>query len=454
MKNILAFILLISPFIHAQYTINGTMNPATESEWVILYKIEGTKQLFIQNSEIKITETTVQGEKQKLGNFNFTMPKDSKTGSYRITYSLNNKGYVDFIFNREDVRFNFHPDFPNESVTFLTSRENILYRKYVDEISKEQEVLDSIQVRVLQNPGLNLKIAYTSSLNKINTVQEKYIKVTREMYILPFIEASSRKNPSEIIATPQKYMSYMVDTFFDNIDFNNKTLLNSSFLIDRITDYVFYINYSDDTATQQKLLKESIDKVLSKVENNFFKKEVIQFLITQFEGSMNLELIDYLFGNHYNALPLHVQDKKFKEEKMGLFATEVGRNAPNFSWIEKGERQSLSKLNEGLYYVLLFWSTECSHCLREIPQLHEFLKENKKIIVIAFSLEKNDFSWKNYKKKLPNWHHVLGLKKWQNKIVNTYNINATPTYFVLDSTKKIIGKPNELKELKSFIKKL
>ena len=74
--------------------------------------------------------------------------------------------------------------------------------------------------------------------------------------------------------------------------------------------------------------------------------------------------------------------------------------------------------------------------------------------MIAFSLEKNDFSWKNYKKKLPNWHHVLGLKKWQNKIVNTYNINATPTYFVLDSTKKIIGKPNELKELKSFIKKL
>ena len=71
MKKILAFILLISPFIHAQYTINGTMSPSTESEWVILYKIEGTKQLFIQNSEIKITETSVQGEMQKLGSFNF-----------------------------------------------------------------------------------------------------------------------------------------------------------------------------------------------------------------------------------------------------------------------------------------------------------------------------------------------------------------------------------------------
>ena len=454
MKNILAFIFLISPLIHAQYTINGTMSPAAISKWVILYKIEGTKQLFIQNSEIKTTETTVQGEKHKLGEFNFTMPKDSKTGFYRITYSLNDKGFIDFIFNKEDIRFNFHPDFPNESITFLTSKENILYRKYLDEISKEQENLESIQVSVLQNPALNLKIEYKSTLNKVNNIQKKYIRASKGMYVLPFIVASFRNNPSEIIAAPQKYMSNMIDAFFDNIDFNNKTLLNSSFLIDRITDYVFYINYSDDTATQQKLLKESIDKVLSKVENNFFKKDVIQFLISQFEVSMNLELIDYLFENHYNALPLHIQDKKFKVQKKGLFATEIGRNAPDFSWVEKGETLTLSKLNEGSYYILLFWGTECSHCLREIPQLHEFLKENKKITVIAFSLENNDFGWKNYKKKLPNWHHVLGLKKWKNKIVNTYNINATPTYFVLDSTKKIIGKPNELKELKSFIKKL
>ena len=146
MKNILAFIFLISPFIHAQYTINGTMSPASENEWVILYKIEGTKQLFIQNSEIKITKTTFQGEKQKLGSFNFTMPKDSKTGSYRITYSLNGKGFIDFIFNKEDIRFNFHPDFPNESITFLTSKENIFYKKYLDEISKEQLVHKMIQL--------------------------------------------------------------------------------------------------------------------------------------------------------------------------------------------------------------------------------------------------------------------------------------------------------------------
>ena len=52
-----------------------------------------------------------------------------------------------------------------------------------------------------------------------------------------------------------------------------------------------------------------------------------------------------------------------------------------------------------------------------------------------------------------NWHHVLGLNKWQNKIAKTYNIMATPTYLVLDANKKIIAKPEGLKELEEFLTK-
>ena len=61
---------------------------------------------------------------------------------------------------------------------------------------------------------------------------------------------------------------------------------------------------------------------------------------------------------------------------------------------------------------------------------------------------------KNYKQKLANWHHVFGGNKWENKIVKTYNINATPSYFILDSTKKIIAKPYELSDVKAFIEAL
>jgi hypothetical protein len=85
--------------------------------------------------------------------------------------------------------------------------------------------------------------------------------------------------------------------------------------------------------------------------------------------------------------------------------------------------------------------------------VHKFLKENDKVKVIAFSLEKDAIGWISFKKTLPNWHHVLGLNKWQNKIARTYNIISTPSYFILDANKKIIAKPTELKDVKLFFTK-
>jgi len=149
-----------------------------------------------------------------------------------------------------------------------------------------------------------------------------------------------------------------------------------------------------------------------------------------------------------------LQDKKFKTEKLALFATEIGRIAPDFSWTEKGKKLQLSSLNEAENYVLVFWSTSCSHCLREIPQLHTFLKDKKNIKVIAFALEKDAFVWENYSKtNLYGWHNVLGLKKWENQVAKTYQIVSTPSYFVLNKNKKIIAKPEEIEDLKALFEK-
>jgi len=450
MKKLLAFIFLISSFAQAQYTINGTMAPTLESDWVILYKIVGASQKYVQDSKIKISTVDVQGKEQKIGTFSFTLPEDTEVGAYRITYKLESAGFVDFIFNKENLNFGFHPEYPNQTVTFSTSKENILYKNYQDQISTAQEKLDSIQITALQNPNLDLKKAYKDAYNNVNTIQNDYLQTSKGMYIAPFIKASLRNNPSEILDSPQTYMSNIIDTFFDKIDFTDKTLLNSSFLVEKITDYVFYINYSDDIKTQQVLFKKSVDIVISKFKDLNYKKSIIEFLIDQFETTMNLELIDYLFENHYNKLPKDIQDQKFKSSKQSLFASEVGRIAPDFSWQENGKNFKLSTLNDAEKYVLVFWSTTCSHCLNEIPKLHSFLKDNNDVKVIAFALEDDKFGWQNYKTNLPNWHNVLGLNRWENKIARTYNIIATPTYFILDKDKKIIAKPESLENVKSI----
>lgn len=454
MKNILAFILLISSFASAQNTVKAIMTPKLETDWVILYRVNGTKKEYVKDTKIKLDSLLINGEKKAVGTFNFTIPSYAEAGTYRINYSLKGATSVDFIYNKEDVSLIFNPNLPNETVAFTKSEENVLHKKYLKDISIVQQKLDSIQIETLQNPTIDSKENYKIALKNVDSVQLHYQVITKEKYIAPFIKAIARKNNPELLTSINDYMSNLKNSFFDNIDFSRKTLVNSSFLIDKTLEYVFYINYSDDTNTQQNLYKTAVKTVLSKITDVNYKKEIIEFLVQQFEGSQNLQLVDYLFENHYNKLPEAVQDNVYKKEKLALLAAEVGRIAPDFSWEEKGKKFKLSTLNDAESYVLVFWSTSCSHCLREIPQLHTYMKDKKDMKVIAFSLENDAFVWQNYAKtNLYGWHNVLGLKKWKNETARTYQVYSTPSYFILDKNKKIIAKPNEIKDVKEFLDK-
>jgi thiol-disulfide isomerase/thioredoxin len=431
------------------------MSPKIKTDWLILYKIEGTKQVFINNTTIKQDSIFIGGEKQEAGSFEIKLPEYAKPGAYRATYNIEGAGFVDFFFNKEDVSFIFNPEYPQESVIFSKSTENILYIDYKTEVSLAQRKLDSVQVAVLQNPNLDLNKEYQEALKKVTDVQRTYEENTKDKFISPFIKASARGNSPENLTSIPKYLESIKNTFFDTIDFSNRTLINSSFLTDKILEYVFYINYSEVANQQQILYKKSIKQVLLKINDESYKKDIIEFLIEQFESSKNLEIIDYLFDIHYSKLPLSIQDSKFKTDKQALFAAEIGRIAPDFSWNENGRNLKLSTLNDAENYVLVFWSTSCSHCLKEIPELHAYMKNKPNMKVVAFALEKDSFVWETYTKtNLFGWHNILGLNKWENKIARTYQIYSTPTYLVLDKNKKIIGKPNEFKDVKEFIEKM
>ena len=70
MKILVVLFLFINTTLSAQYSINVTMSPIENSSWVLLYKIEGTKQLFIKNTQVK-----KNGNK---GFFELSLPSDAK----------------------------------------------------------------------------------------------------------------------------------------------------------------------------------------------------------------------------------------------------------------------------------------------------------------------------------------------------------------------------------------
>ena len=221
MKRLVVLFLFISTTLSAQYSINGTMSPIENSSWVLLYKIEGTKQLFIKNTQVK-----KNGNK---GFFELSLPSDAKTGSYRLKYSMKKNGFIDFLFNKENIDFVFNPKDAESSIVFNISKENQIYTSFKKKIFNAQYTLDSIQSEYFRTPSSKIKEAYKNSLKNIQKIEERYTQDSQNKIVSHFIKASLRYNASEITENPVKYINNTLAHFFDNIDFSNNTLYNSSF---------------------------------------------------------------------------------------------------------------------------------------------------------------------------------------------------------------------------------
>ena len=67
---------------------------------MLLYKIEGARQVFIKNGDLKNSTKIINGKKTSISSFEFTLPADAKVGAYRVTYSQEGKRFADFLFNK------------------------------------------------------------------------------------------------------------------------------------------------------------------------------------------------------------------------------------------------------------------------------------------------------------------------------------------------------------------
>ncbi len=456
MKKLLALLILTTSIVNAQYTVKGTMTPTEKTNWVILYKIEGAKQKFVTNTTIQFDTVVVGGNKQSIGKFKFDLPNTAKPGAYRATYRNRGAGFVDFFFNKENVEFIFNPKYPDESVVFTSSRENKLYNEYLQAYAAVQKKIDENQVAYIKEENKEAKKAYKKQVKQLEDVQETYENKSEGMLVHHFIKASQRYNPSSPVDNMEDYLTTVGDNFFRYIDFKSEALFNSSFLVDRINDYVFYLNNSEDKELQQKLLRGAINKVIGELPKGKLKKSVLEFLITSLSDKRDGESVDWLFAEHYDNLPNNQKDAEFKKKILDVLRATVGRTAPDFSWEENGKEIKLSTLNDSDKYLLVFWSTACPHCVRDVPNLYSFMNNHKNTSVISFSIENSDNNfkdWNEFKKQLPNWHNAAGTHpeyKWDNETVRAYNLLGTPSYFVLDSNKKIIATPEELEDVKKY----
>jgi thiol-disulfide isomerase/thioredoxin len=133
----------------------------------------------------------------------------------------------------------------------------------------------------------------------------------------------------------------------------------------------------------------------------------------------------------------------------------VGAKAPNFEIQDPltALQTSLYELKDTTTYILIFWSSDCGHCMKELPQVHSYISNHpeKDLKIIAIGLEKKPQPWGEVIKKWPTITHTIAEGKWGHSITKKYDIQATPSYFVLDASKTITSKPYLFKDLKAVL---
>jgi thiol-disulfide isomerase/thioredoxin len=436
-KRIFFLIFLWSTLLFSQHTIKGTFTNAEDYKYALLYKMAPLSTEYIGNAEIK-----------EDGSFILPLEASATSGMYKVVYAMPKEEYnFDIIYNaKEDIEFTFDSE---TGISFQESLENKLLQGYTSSMALISQSIGNFYMQE-STDTLALKDIFKTQ----KETQSNFEAAAEGTIALEFIKANKPYIPDDFEEVTA-YIKNLESHFFDAVDFNNMILQSSDFLVERMYNYILGIGAGSSDISANYI--KNIDAFYLAMQNAPLEiKSSLLLQLWQTMADSDFELVaNYISDKYLIDIAKELNDQVLIDSLVQFKNTSKESKAPDFYLDEQKSQKKLSDLTGYEYYVIVFWSSACSHCLHEIPQLERFVKtlNESELQVVAVGLENDDKAWAETIKKYPDFIHVLGLGKWDNDIGNQYDIKATPTYFVLDKNKHIVAKPNDVEALKAFFEK-
>ena len=437
LHRIITLAVLLPHMLFAQHKITGTFSPSGDYTMVLLYKVTPTISEYINNAKVN-----------EKGVFEFQLDSTATKGMYRIVYAVPQEDYnFDVIYSgKEDIELSFNSE---TGVKFLKSSENRMLESYTNSMSM---ITGSIG-KFYREDGENAK-ALKAIFKTQRDAQSSFEDLSKETLAHPFILNNKRYIPNTFL-DEKSYADSLRVHYFDHIDFNSTALQSSGFLEEKMLNYIFGV--TQESLTEAENYKINIDTFYNEVKN--ISPQIKRILLVDvWEQMRDLgfdNVANYISDTYLLAIAKSLNDTALVEELTLFKNTSIGQKAPDFSFDVLKNNQpittTLSNFNSADTYILVFWSSVCSHCLKEMPKLYKFTRPKTHVKVLAIGLESEPYPWKDVIFSYPNFIHIYGEGKWDNAIGNKYAVKATPTYFILNKDKEIIRKPSNFEALKAFV---
>jgi len=464
MRKLLFFILLSSvpAFSFGQlkngYELDITIRDLQDSTVFLAYHL-GDKQ-YIKDT-IKLDRTghgIVRGQE--------ALPQ----GIYMIV--LPGRKYFELLMTANQhfsVRCSFSDYF--NTLKFNGSEENSAFVEYQKKWVTMQQRVAAISKRIQNNKQNNDSLKILGSMQKLQEENMKsYLKSvikanegnflgTLVKGLLPidvpdFPVPIGFANPDSVRWV--RNYNYNKDHFFDNIDLTDERLLRTPLLYARLD--AFFTNVliqSPDT------INKEIDKLLKKCSGNYKIFQFISvYLFNHFRESQIMghdAVMVKLADDIYLSGKADWVTNEFKDDlrkQIDLIRPNlIGKKAENIVMDSyKGIFVSLYDVEKD-FTILYFWEPNCGHCQEATPKLKSYYDKPKdySLEVFAVCTTSDKAKWTKY----IEGNKLTWINGWDPKRSSHfdyyYNVQSTPTVYILDKNKKIIAKKLSVEEIGPFI---
>ena len=451
MNYVLLSFMLIAFNVYQAQIVSITVNGINTNK-AVLFSLQGEKTFFVDSIK--------SSQKDKF-NYKFEQT-EHHPGIYRLQFDNNKR--IDFIYDGEEVNISADANNISDSVSVITSESNKLFYSFVNlnkEYKTKTELLQLILVRYPKDDDY-----YLATRNKLAQLQKQYLE---------FVNITSQKNSNSFIARYirssqlpvvdftlplDKQLAFLKAHALDKVDFSNSGLIYSDLFTNKTIEYLTY--YRNPQLPKELIEKEfmvAVDSLLNKAKvNQLVYQHITEYLIDGFKKFGLDQTLDYIIQNYVikddlcldSKTESSIQRKIDQNKKLPVNAV-----APNIILPDvDGKNVDLKKITSDKL-LIVYYASWCPHCKDLVPELNNLYKnqKGKKFEVMAISLDEKKDDWLNFiKNNNLNWINVSDLKGWGSKAASDYFIYATPTMFLLNSERKIIGKPLTIDELKQLLK--
>ena len=421
MKNIIVLSLLfVAAFFKAQFSVNVKAPSDFNASEAYLYKLNGSKDLIIDKA-IK---------KNNAWDFNV---KEKYEGMMKIFFPEANSS-VSFVTENSNVSLSFTSKNGKVAKTDYLDDVNNIFYSIQDQQKKREQILPALyQIQNFYKENSDFGVALKNEISNLSadivfdSDKHPFLSYYFKTYQNFLQESVGKKNP-----TNDEIISFLNNT---------QNYLETSSLLKPIL-MVFLSN------TSRSSLGDEVDKLLTAVNVETPRGQTILSELIEIFNVYSIKDLKEKYLTEAKNLKCTINDRLANTIKSNA-NTEIGKIIPNNTFLNpvNTKVKSLHDVKADKKIIIL-WSSTCSHCEKEIGEMvlqYNKLKE-KNIEVVGLSLDSDAKSYSDKVKMLP-WINDTELKGWYSSYVDTYNVHATPTFYIVDAKNKIIANPDNFSEI-------